>query len=156
MKTLTEAFVTALLDEELKEIQAEASAIPKFRESKYYMIINKNGKPATDRLYADKEQAEGAAAGQWTGYHVQAVNVVPLMEGARPLVTEAFTKQHYITIAAAISDTLARVEQECDKSEVHSTNITKPVEDLAQKLSTVFKNDNPGFDAGLFLSKCGL
>ena len=67
-------------------------------------------------------------------------------------LTEAFTRQHYEKIAELINDTLADVEKESNGNR----GAIEAVENLAEKLAAMFKNDNPRFDTGIFLRKCGL
>jgi hypothetical protein len=58
---------------------------------------------------------------------------------------EAFTRQHYIAIADVIA-------KEIDKADPATEDALIRV---AETLATMFKNDNPRFDKGLFLAKCG-
>jgi hypothetical protein len=59
------------------------------------------------------------------------------INGVAPqLISEAFTKQHYIAIANIIADTDDR-------------------RDIAQKLADMFANDNPQFRREQFIKACG-
>jgi hypothetical protein len=67
------------------------------------------------------------------------------------VLTEAFTKQHYVAIAKILkdaSDTAYKVSDDSTASEL--------IDGIAQKLASVFAQDNPRFDKGFFLNACGL
>ena len=62
-------------------------------------------------------------------------------------LTEAFTKQHYIAVAKAIQE----VAKEMDDAAAESA-----LSRLAMRLADIFKDDNPRFDKGYFLTACGI
>ena len=64
---------------------------------------------------------------------------------------EAFTRQHYEAIAAAIDDTLAIIEEQGG-----SHDAIRAVSGLARQLAVIFKNDNRLFDERRFLQACGV
>lgn len=62
-------------------------------------------------------------------------------------LTEAFTRQHY--------EALAKLIKELGDAMVETSAQDKQLEAFAEKLAELFKQDNPRFDKGFFLSKCG-
>ena len=62
-------------------------------------------------------------------------------------VSEAFTRQHYEAIAKILRD------YGTGDDSLHPEEF---VDKIANKLADFFKQDNPRFDKGFFLSKCGL
>lgn len=63
-------------------------------------------------------------------------------------ISEAFTRQHYVTIAKIIKD-----EIDISESEPHTQ---ERIGRLAEKLAKVFKADNPNFNENQFLNACGV
>lgn len=69
------------------------------------------------------------------------------MQQFQEFITEAFTKQHYEAIADEVKTLV-------DLFEDNSGDIDA-VQAFAERLATVFKNDNPRFDKQRFLKACG-
>lgn len=65
------------------------------------------------------------------------------------VLTEAFTRQHYEMIAGELKWAL-------DQSRRLNSDPEAVVESLAKSLADIFKKDNPRFDMGFFLTRCGL
>jgi len=64
----------------------------------------------------------------------------------------AFTKRHYEVIAELINDTFADVEEATDGNKA----ALDALRELAQRMATVFANDNRMFDKHRFLRACGV
>ena len=62
------------------------------------------------------------------------------------VLTEAFTRQHYEAVARILK---ARRVNASGESELILNTIANDLADL-------FKDDNPRFDKGFFLNKCGV
>ena len=63
------------------------------------------------------------------------------------VLTEAFTRQHY--------ELLAKLIKELGDGLVETKAQDDQLEAFAEKLADLFKQDNPRFDKGFFLAKCG-
>ena len=61
------------------------------------------------------------------------------------ILTEAFTRQHYEAIADVIRHEIENAGPETEDALIR----------VAEKLATMFKNDNPRFDAGRFIARAG-
>jgi len=59
----------------------------------------------------------------------------------------AFTRQHYEAIAKLISDI---------KKEQRTSEASHTLSEVAKGLCDIFQRDNPRFDKGFFLAKCGV
>lgn len=64
------------------------------------------------------------------------------------ILNEAFTRQHYEAIAKLIHDEAVR--------HYGDVNVEDALYTVAKALSNLFKEDNPRFDPGAFMTKCGV
>jgi len=65
-----------------------------------------------------------------------------------PMLGEAFTRQHYEAIARVIHDEAVR--------HYGDPGVEDALYTVAKALSNLFKDDNPRFDPGAFITKCGV
>ena len=97
----------------------------------------KANKAGFKKEYGDKKGTEVLYATAWKNKKKN--------EGAE--VNEAFTRQHYESIAKMIKEIASFMETR-QQEEV--------LEDLVEKLAAYFKEDNPRFDKGRFIIACGI
>lgn len=68
----------------------------------------------------------------------------------------AFTKRHYVTVAASIKDQRDYIEPTKRKSKDYSKAIADVTLNIANSLSRMFASDNPQFNRDKFMSACGI